>query len=253
MNHKYKYIKTILPAIKIESQAIIFLLLLLFHIYFFKLLGRFKINVNNKLYLLLQVHNFSSKGPPSSVPPSLMNGRTSSAAGGSIGSSSGGTGGPSFGSDKLPSQMPNGRLSQVANSKMPRVVSFPFLCLLCSPTRIHLHARTTASLLYTWLNVSYHLVIKFTVVKRYNSLCFEHGCICNVHSYIEILTYFLFVVQSFTLFIVFIYCVLFLSFLSIATLFIVLFISFLYLNKMSSASNCRIDSVDQLIFRSISM
>uniref|UniRef100_A0A182U7Q1 Uncharacterized protein n=1 Tax=Anopheles melas TaxID=34690 RepID=A0A182U7Q1_9DIPT len=61
-----------------------------------------------------EAHNFSSKGPPSSVPPSLMNGRTSS-AGGSIGSSSGGTGGPSFGSDKLPSQMPNGRLSQGSN------------------------------------------------------------------------------------------------------------------------------------------
>ncbi|XP_049287696.1 AF4/FMR2 family member lilli isoform X3 [Anopheles funestus] len=59
-----------------------------------------------------EVHGVSSKGPPLSIPPSVMNGRASS--GGSIGSSSssGGTGGPSFGSDKLPSQMPNGRLPQ---------------------------------------------------------------------------------------------------------------------------------------------
>uniref|UniRef100_A0A182W8V7 AF4/FMR2 family member lilli n=1 Tax=Anopheles minimus TaxID=112268 RepID=A0A182W8V7_9DIPT len=65
-----------------------------------------------------EVHGVPSKGPPLSVPPSVMNGRASSA--GSIGSSSGGTGGPSFGSDKLPSQMSNGRLPQVANAKMPR-------------------------------------------------------------------------------------------------------------------------------------
>uniref|UniRef100_A0A182NAW8 AF4/FMR2 family member lilli n=1 Tax=Anopheles dirus TaxID=7168 RepID=A0A182NAW8_9DIPT len=71
-----------------------------------------------------EVHGLPSKGPPSSIPPSLMNGRTSSGVGG-IGSSSsssnngggvgGSTGPSSVSGDKLPSQMPNGRMPQGSN------------------------------------------------------------------------------------------------------------------------------------------
>uniref|UniRef100_A0A182QSJ9 AF4/FMR2 family member lilli n=1 Tax=Anopheles farauti TaxID=69004 RepID=A0A182QSJ9_9DIPT len=65
-----------------------------------------------------QVHGLPSKGPPSSIPPSLMNGRTTSGLGGMGGSSNSSNGGggnstgPSVGGDKLPSQLPNGRMPQ---------------------------------------------------------------------------------------------------------------------------------------------